>query len=411
MHLPLLRFAQHFSFPMPSRSLIWCLENGVHNNRHVMSAWNLLISQPDEPEITMADFMTVLAASQKQAPTAAQGKALAGLLPEGLFETVLSAQIGATEAGAAAMPLALSEAFALNDKPSDRKPLLTTSLDTTEASAPPLVLPTPPTIPLAVAEVAVKTQSAASEPDEVEPVLSPRLVRGHQAKLTAEMAATPAASGVGQRQELPLPQQVLAVASAQAAISGEVVAASSSSPGLIGPAVDSGKPLDATVAAATRQFIQFEQLARTADTTTRATVDVPLRSQGFATAFSEKIIWLVGRQAQVADLSLNPPQLGALEVRLSLSGGEAGAQFYSPNPLVREAIEAALPKLRELMAQAGIALGDAQVRDEAFSRGEAGDGSRTGNRSGAASDTATISLAATAGGAMRGGLGLVDLYV
>lgn len=370
-----------------------------------MSAWNLLISQPDEPEITMADFMTVLAASQKQAPTAAQGKALAGLLPEGLFETVLSAQIGATEAGAA-LPLALSEAFTLNGKSSDRKPLLTTSLATVEASDPTLVLPTPPTIPLAVAEVAVKAQTAVSEPDEAEPVLSPRLVRGQQAKLTAEMAATPAASGIGQRQELPLPQQVLALAVPEGVVDESL-------PSLvpIAPAVDSGKPLDATVAAATRQFGQFEQLGRTADTTTRATVDAPLRSQGFATEFSEKIVWLVGRQAQVADLSLNPPQLGALEVRLSLSGGEAGAQFFSPNPQVRDAIEAALPRLRELMAQAGIALGDAHVRDEAFPRGEAGDGARTGNGNGTASDAATTSLAATVGGAMRGGLGLVDLYV
>lgn len=358
----------------------------------------------------MADFMTVLAASQKQAPTAAQGKALAGLLPEGLFETVLSAQVGATEAGAA-LPLALSEAFTLNGKPSDRKPLLTTSQPTVEASDPTSVLPTSPMIPLAVAEVAVKTQSAVSEPDEVELVLSPRVVRGQQAKLTAEMAANPAAYGTGQRQELPLPQHVLAVAGTQVAVSGEVVAASSSSPGLIGPAVDPGKPLDATVAAATRQFGQFEQLARTAEAPTRATVEAPLRSQGFATEFSEKIVWLVGRQAQVADLSLNPPQLGALEVRLSLSGGEAGAQFFSPNPQVRDAIEAALPRLRELMAQAGITLGDAHVRDEAFPRGEAGDGSRTGNGNGNASDAATTSLAATVGGPMRGGLGLVDLYV
>jgi flagellar hook-length control protein FliK len=51
-----------------------------------------------------------------------------------------------------------------------------------------------------------------------------------------------------------------------------------------------------------------------------------------------------------------------------MSGGEAGAQFYSPHASVRDAIESALPKLREMMAEAGVTLGQAQVRDEALPR-------------------------------------------
>lgn len=353
----------------------------------------------------MADFMTVLAASQKQAPTAAHGKALAGLLPEGLFENVLSAQMGAAETPALLPPLLLSEQVTLADQPPARKPPPQQIVEADKAADVAL-------LPIAVANVAVKAASATSATDADEPAaeLAPRVLRTMQSKMAPEMAATSAASGVGQRQELPLmpAQQVLALGGAQAAAlaegGGEVLPPLTA----VTTPVEAGRPLDPSVLAATRQLGPLEQFARTAEAPIRATLDAPLRSQGFPAEFSEKIVWLVGRQAQSADLSLNPPQLGALEVRLSLSGSEAGAQFYSPNPLVREAIESALPRLRELMAQAGIMLGDAQVRDEAFSRDEAGGSARAGAK--LAADEENAALAPLAGGVVRAGLGLIDLY-
>lgn len=80
----------------------------------------------------------------------------------------------------------------------------------------------------------------------------------------------------------------------------------------------------------------------------------------------DKVVWLAGRHGQMAELVLNPPSLGAVEVRLNLSGQEATAQFFSANPNVRDAIEAALPRLREMMASAGIAMGEAMVSDQSF---------------------------------------------
>lgn len=353
----------------------------------------------------MADFMTVLAASQKQAPTAAHGKALAGLLPEGLFENVLSAQMGAAETPSLLPPLLLAEQVTLADQPLARKPPPPQLVEADKAADVAL-------LPIAVANVAVRPVSA-TDADEPAAELAPRVLRNMQSK-TAPEAATSAAPGLGLRQELPLTpaQQALALGGAQAGSQGAALMEGGGEvlPPLtaVTTPVEAGRPLDPSVLAATRQLGPLEQTARSAETPIRATLDAPLRSQGFPAEFSEKIVWLVGRQAQSADLSLNPPQLGALEVRLSLSGGEAGAQFYSPNPLVREAIESALPKLRELMAQAGITLGDAQVRDEAFSRGEAGEGARAGNNP--AADEANAALAPLVGGVVRAGQGLIDLY-
>jgi flagellar hook-length control protein FliK len=154
----------------------------------------------------------------------------------------------------------------------------------------------------------------------------------------------------------------------------------------------------------------FEHVMRQAENRLHLSVDTPVRSPAFATELGEKVVWLAGRQGQVAELSLNPPQMGAVEVRLSLSGGEAGAQFFSASPAVREAIEAALPKLRELMAQAGINLGEAQVRDEAFMQDRS---SGAPGREGVAVAPREAGVASEPGaGAVRTrGIGLVDLYV
>ena len=223
---------------------------------------------------------------------------------------------------------------------------------------------------------------------------------------TRNMAATSAATATASRQELPSAQPSPQVASAAATVAGatETVPAKSAN--------DTPKhsAIDAMDAASTRTFSQFESLPRASEARVQVAVEAPLRSQAFPAELSEKIVWLAGNGTHTADLSLNPPQLGPLEVRLTVSGSDAGAQFFSPHPVVRDAIEAALPRLRELLAQSGIALGNAQVQQEAFSRGD------PGGRSGRSSDeyasgAARVTQMAATSQALRAGVGLVDLYV
>lgn len=90
---------------------------------------------------------------------------------------------------------------------------------------------------------------------------------------------------------------------------------------------------------------------------------------GWDGALAQKVVWLAGERQQVAELHLNPPHLGPLEVRVSVAadqGGTAHAQFTSPHAAVREAIEAAMPRLREILAESGITLGNTTVGNESF---------------------------------------------
>lgn len=78
-------------------------------------------------------------------------------------------------------------------------------------------------------------------------------------------------------------------------------------------------------------------------------------------ALGQKIVWMVAGDQQSASLTLNPPDLGPLQVVLNVTNSTADATFIAAQPEVRHALEQAMPKLREMMNEAGIQLGQANV--------------------------------------------------
>jgi flagellar hook-length control protein FliK len=78
-------------------------------------------------------------------------------------------------------------------------------------------------------------------------------------------------------------------------------------------------------------------------------------------ALGQKVCWMISDQQHTASLRLDPPELGPLQVVLTIDNNQANAAFFATEPEVRRAIEAAMPRLREMMDAAGIQLGDATV--------------------------------------------------
>lgn len=95
----------------------------------------------------------------------------------------------------------------------------------------------------------------------------------------------------------------------------------------------------------------------------------PVGSQHWEAAVGNSLVIMSGSRQDRAELVLTPPQLGRIEVSISMKGDEATAMFISANPAVRDALESALPRLREILADAGITLGQTQVGAE--SQGQA----------------------------------------
>jgi flagellar hook-length control protein FliK len=93
-------------------------------------------------------------------------------------------------------------------------------------------------------------------------------------------------------------------------------------------------------------------------------VDAPMGQPGWHEEMGQKLTWMAGNNHQQADLVLNPPHLGRVEVSLTMNGDQATAVFTSANPAVREALENSLYRLREVLADAGVNLGQTQVGSE-----------------------------------------------
>jgi flagellar hook-length control protein FliK len=90
-------------------------------------------------------------------------------------------------------------------------------------------------------------------------------------------------------------------------------------------------------------------------------VDTPLAAPGWGDSFRQQVVWLVDRHLETAELHVNPPHLGPVEVVLKMADDGARIAFVSPHAAVREAIEASLADLRTSLAERGLALGEALV--------------------------------------------------
>lgn len=130
-------------------------------------------------------------------------------------------------------------------------------------------------------------------------------------------------------------------------------------------------------------------------------------------ALGQKVVWMVTGDQQSASLTLNPPDLGPLQVVLNVSNAQANATFIAAQPEVRQALEAAMPKLREMLGDAGIQLGQAMVSTGTPNQHNSGSGEpsqrspRTADQSdGSAEPTIRVTRSRT----ISSGQGMVDTF-
>ncbi len=96
------------------------------------------------------------------------------------------------------------------------------------------------------------------------------------------------------------------------------------------------------------------------------TLGTPLNQAGWDQALGERIQWMAGQKLQGARIRLNPANLGPMEVRIQVQNEQASIQFTSAHGVVREALEAALPRLREMFDASGVELVDVDVSGQSF---------------------------------------------
>ena len=86
----------------------------------------------------------------------------------------------------------------------------------------------------------------------------------------------------------------------------------------------------------------------------------------------KKIRWMVNARNTMAEIRLDPPELGSMQVRVNVSGDAASVSFVVQSQQAKDALAEAMPRLRDMLSEQGIELGDAQVRKDNSSGNESG---------------------------------------
>ncbi|MGC0835130.1 flagellar hook-length control protein FliK [Pantoea agglomerans] len=115
-----------------------------------------------------------------------------------------------------------------------------------------------------------------------------------------------------------------------------------------------------------------------AQVTASATISTPstpmlnsqLGSDEWQQALSQQIVMFSRNGQQNAELRLHPEDLGAIQISLKLDNDQAQINLVSSHSHVRAALEAAIPQLRNALAESGINLGESQVSSDSSAQGQ-----------------------------------------
>ncbi|MDP3589449.1 MAG: flagellar hook-length control protein FliK, partial [Methylobacter sp.] len=93
----------------------------------------------------------------------------------------------------------------------------------------------------------------------------------------------------------------------------------------------------------------------------------PLSHPEWNKDLGERIVWMSNKAIPSAEIRLNPEHLGPISVRVNVADDQATVVFTAHHGATREALEASIPKLREMMGAQQINLVDVNVSQGAAS--------------------------------------------
>ena len=110
---------------------------------------------------------------------------------------------------------------------------------------------------------------------------------------------------------------------------------------------------------------------RVMDAGTRVSTVEP---QQFGNEMATHVRVLKSRSGGEVKLNLHPAELGRMSISVSTDGNDTRVAFVVETPQARQAVEAAMPRLREMLDSAGLSLSDSDVSEQRNRQSEGSDG-------------------------------------
>ena len=104
----------------------------------------------------------------------------------------------------------------------------------------------------------------------------------------------------------------------------------------------------------------------------------PMHQANWGGAVAERVVWMTNANIQEAEIQLNPRELGPIGIKVTVNNDQTHVSFVAQNATTREALEQAIPRLREMLSENGLQLGQSDVSQHSFKgregQDEGGDG-------------------------------------
>ncbi|MBB1366714.1 flagellar hook-length control protein FliK [Pseudoalteromonas sp. SR44-5] len=97
-----------------------------------------------------------------------------------------------------------------------------------------------------------------------------------------------------------------------------------------------------------------------------------------AKLLQERVSALLSINNKEAEIRLDPPEMGSMQIRIRSDAEQAHINFVVQNQQAKEALEQSMPRLREMLAQQGIELGESSIQQGNSQSDTGGDGQQNG---------------------------------
>ena len=125
---------------------------------------------------------------------------------------------------------------------------------------------------------------------------------------------------------------------------------------------------DATIKDISINNIGANQRTTQVDSVNLVELKAPVSSPDWGPALNQRVTWMVANSLQNASITVNPPNLGPLEINIQTDQNKTNVQFIVSSSEVRQAIQDAIPALSKMFENSGLQLGQADINSRSHSQ-------------------------------------------
>ena len=140
-----------------------------------------------------------------------------------------------------------------------------------------------------------------------------------------------------------------------------------------------------------------------------AKIDAGINSPEFSQALADRVSYMAGNNLNGATLQVSPPQLGPIELRVSVENGHAQVWLSSHSPATLDALQSSTAKLREMLSSQGFTQVSVDISQRSFQDRSAYPQNSQWTPA-SENDAAPALAAVSASASPRAALGVLDAY-